>query len=90
MPRLVRLASSGPVKIEPSDKPIFVCACGLSRRFPICDGSHKGCKTTEPDASTLYIYDEDRVNIVATRVDVPPPPPPPPAAPPSPAHTPQA
>lgn len=67
MPRLVRFTHTGPIKIEPSEKPIFVCACGLSQRFPICDGSHKACKTTEPDAAKLYIYDADRRTILETR-----------------------
>jgi len=34
MARLVKLTATGPVKIEPSDKPVFVCACGLSKKFP--------------------------------------------------------
>ena len=41
MARLVKLDATGPVKVEPSDKPVFVCACGLSKMFPLCDGSHK-------------------------------------------------
>lgn len=28
---------------------------GLSKKFPICDGTHKGCKTEEPDQ--VYTYD---------------------------------
>lgn len=57
MPRLVRHALKGPIRVEPQDKPIFVCACGLSKNFPFCDGTHKGC-TTEQDG-TLYVYGPD-------------------------------
>ena len=41
MARLVRLTGTGPQKIEPTDKPVFVCTCGLSKKFPLCDGTHK-------------------------------------------------
>ncbi len=71
MPRLVRFTHGGPIKIEPSDKPIFVCACGLSQKFPLCDGSHKACKVTEAEAGKLFVYDIDRRTIVETR-DEPP------------------
>lgn len=72
MPRLVRIAHNGPIKIEPSEKPIWVCACGLSRTYPICDGAHKACRQTEPDPAALYVYDADRRVIVETRQDDPP------------------
>ena len=67
MPRLVRFTKTGPIKIEPSDKPVWVCACGLSQNFPICDGSHKGCAAKEPDATALYVYDEERKSVIETR-----------------------
>jgi CDGSH-type Zn-finger protein len=76
MPRLVRMHLNGPIKIEPRDKPVFVCGCGLSRTFPICDGTHKACRATETDPKALYVYDPDRRTIVETREDVPPPEPP--------------
>ena len=58
MARLVRFVATGPVKIEPSDKPLFICACGLSKNFPYCDGSHKPTRTEEP--GKLYAYGADR------------------------------
>ncbi|MBM4006553.1 MAG: CDGSH iron-sulfur domain-containing protein [Planctomycetes bacterium] len=57
MARLVKLNATGPVKVEPSDKPIFVCACGLSKKFPFCDGTHKTCRD-EAEGQTL-VYDEN-------------------------------
>ena len=72
MPRLIRITHTGPIKIEPSLKPIWVCACALSRTYPICDGTHKACAQTEPDPGALYVYDADRRVIVETRADEPP------------------
>lgn len=73
MPRLVRLTHMGPIKIEPPlEKPVFVCACGLSQKFPICDGAHKACRVAESDPNALYIYDAERRVITEIRSDLPP------------------
>ncbi len=58
MARIVRHLATGPVKIEPQEKPVFICACGLTRTFPFCDGTHKGARAEE--AGTLYVYGDDR------------------------------
>ncbi len=55
MARLVRMTGTHPLKIEPQEKPIFVCTCGLSQKFPLCDGSHKKCHD-ESEGST-FVYD---------------------------------
>ncbi|MEL6329243.1 MAG: CDGSH iron-sulfur domain-containing protein [Planctomycetota bacterium] len=67
MPRLVRFEATGPVKIEPQDKPVFVCGCGLSQNMPLCDGSHKACKAEED--GRLYVYDASRTKIVEEQDD---------------------
>lgn len=36
-------------------KVLSICGCGLSKKFPICDGTHKGCKAEEPNH--VYTYD---------------------------------
>lgn len=70
MPRLVRLTQTSPMKIEPGhEKPVWVCTCGLSRTFPICDGSHKAARVAETDPGALYVYNADRTTIVETRRD---------------------
>jgi CDGSH-type Zn-finger protein len=56
MARLVRHDADGPIRIDPQDKPVFICGCGLTKNVPFCDGSHKSCKGEE--AGKLYIYDE--------------------------------
>ena len=55
--RLVKLTKKEPLKIEGKDKNYFICQCGLSKKFPFCDGHHK--KTKDEDENGLYIYDEE-------------------------------
>lgn len=67
MARLVRIEQAGPVKIDPATwpkdaagnlKPFSVCACGLSKTFPMCDGMHKTTSKLE-EAGFLYRYDAE-------------------------------
>ncbi|MBM4106683.1 MAG: CDGSH iron-sulfur domain-containing protein [Phycisphaerae bacterium] len=67
MARLVRTEATGPIKIDPQEKPIFICACGLSAKFPFCDGTHKVCR--EEQAGTLYRYDPATKTVTSTSPD---------------------
>ncbi len=70
MARLVRIEGTGPFKVEPQDKPVWVCGCGLSKTLPFCDGTHKGaCREETP--GILYVYDDARTHIVDQRPDAP-------------------
>lgn len=56
MARRITLNATGPIRIDPQDKPVFVCGCGLTSNFPFCDGTHKTCKDEEE--GRVYEYDE--------------------------------
>lgn len=66
MARLVRHERTGPIKIEPQEKPVFICGCGLTGNFPYCDGSHKACAQEAP--GKVYVYGPDK-KAVETRAD---------------------
>jgi CDGSH-type Zn-finger protein len=72
MARLVRLEATMPLKIDPAtlpaDKKLSICACGLSRTFPLCDGTHKTLAAEVP--GKLYVYDRERKVVVEERADV--------------------
>jgi CDGSH-type Zn-finger protein len=62
MPRLVRFDATGPLRVDPQEKPIFICQCGLSQNMPYCDGGHKATK--EEPADKLCVYDAARRQII--------------------------
>ena len=65
MPRLVRHDADGPIRIDPQDKPVFICGCGLTKNFPFCDGSHKNCKGETP--GVVSVYDAARERVIEER-----------------------
>lgn len=67
MARMVRHEATKPHKIGPQEKPVFICACGLSQNLPYCDGSHSKCRDETVD--TLYIYDANRQSVVDQQSD---------------------
>lgn len=64
MARLIKKDAVGPIEVPPQEKSVWICACGLTKNEPFCDGSHKACKQQEEEGK-LYRYDGD----TATEVD---------------------
>lgn len=65
MTRQVTHHLQGPLPIAKSTFPgdsIYACQCGLSARFPLCDGSHKA--TLEEQAGQTYRYDRQDGKLV--------------------------
>lgn len=48
-------------------KMISVCACGISAKYPFCDGAHKACKEEQP--GTLYTYDIPSRTVLEAKPD---------------------
>jgi CDGSH-type Zn-finger protein len=57
MARMIRHEKNSPYEVpEGTELPIYICACGLSKNKPFCDGSHK--KTRDENPTDVYIYDD--------------------------------
>ncbi len=56
MARLVKHERSQPYLIQEAKLPIVICACGLSKNKPHCDGSHK--KTQGEKPGEIFVYDD--------------------------------
>ena len=69
MARMVRHEQLGPYEIKPQEKSAWVCGCGLSQNLPLCDGSHKLCRSQETDPRKLYVYDKDRKTVARVEED---------------------
>jgi CDGSH-type Zn-finger protein len=64
MARMVKHERNLPYEVpEGTELPLYICACGLSKNKPFCDGSHR--KTKDENAADVYVYDDSgRVQVV--------------------------
>ncbi len=63
MARIVKLDKQSPYEIaEGTELPVYICACGLSKNKPFCDGSHK--KTRDENPADTYQYDDSGRTLV--------------------------
>ncbi len=56
MSRLVLHERDHPYVVKVGEETLHLCACGLSKNKPYCDGSH--AKTLK-EGSDLFIYDKE-------------------------------
>jgi CDGSH-type Zn-finger protein len=67
MARVVRCDRSRPYLIQVGGQNVAICACGLSKNKPYCDGTHK--ITRDEEAGKIYAYNEQRTRIVVQVTD---------------------
>ena len=58
MARLVKRTATAPHKLDPGSETRWICACGLSKHQPFCDGSHRALGTANEEGA-LYWYDDE-------------------------------
>jgi CDGSH-type Zn-finger protein len=59
MARWIKHEATGPYEVKPSDKSTWICMCGLSQNYPLCDGAHKLCRQQEAEGK-IYYYEGEK------------------------------
>jgi len=67
MARVILSKRNRPYLIQVGGQNVAICACGLSKNKPYCDGTHKITRDEEEDK--LFAYDENRNRVAVKVVD---------------------
>lgn len=59
MARMIKHEATSPFEIKPAPQSTWVCMCGLSANYPLCDGSHKQARQQEQPGK-LYRYQDGK------------------------------
>ena len=66
MARLIKHERKEPYEFaKGTELPAYICACGLSKSKPFCDGSHK--KIVDESAAEIYVYDDNNQAIALSK-----------------------
>ena len=66
MAHIIKHNATGPTKVDCAGKDaVYVCACGLSKTQPLCDGSHA---KTRDEGEKIYAYAPDGQRIEIGRL----------------------
>ncbi len=67
MARVILSKRNRPYLIQVGGQNVAICACGLSKNKPYCDGTHK--ITRDEEEGKLFAYDENRNRVAVKVVD---------------------
>jgi len=67
MARVILFNRNRPYLIQVGGQNVAICACGLSKNKPYCDGTHK--ITRDEEEGKLFAYDENRNRVAVKVVD---------------------
>ncbi len=63
MARLIRHDAKAPVEVAVSEKSAWICMCGLSKKKPYCDGTHRIANAEEEGKIYFYGPDGNKIEI---------------------------
>lgn len=58
MARLIKHKANRPVEIKVGHESKLICMCGLSKKPPLCDGSHNMTEYEDPNKLYKYVGDK--------------------------------
>ena len=63
MPRIVKVYKKKPFELHGPHGTVQICQCGLSKKMPFCDSSHKACIEEDDDKTYRYTDEGEREEV---------------------------